>query len=74
MHQLFGIQTVTIANAERITPWITNDWRHCSSPLKMSEELGLKTLQERHIAKFKMLHSFYYGYKIVPPSLLPSKA
>ena len=41
----------------------------------MLEELGLKKLQERRsIAKLKMLHSFYHGYKFVTLSLLPSKA
>ena len=41
----------------------------------MLEELELKKLQDRRsIAKLKMLHTFYHGYKFVIPSLLPSKA
>ena len=53
--------------------WITNDWRSCSSPTKMLEEVGLKKLQERRsIAKLKMLHSFIAStsYKLKTPSLL----
>ena len=54
--------------------WITNNWRCCSSPTKMLQELGPKKLQERSIAKMKMLHNFYHGYKFVTSPLSPSKS
>ena len=50
--------------------WVTNDWRRSSSPTEMLDEVELKKLQERRsIAKLKMLHSFYDGYKFVTPFL-----
>ena len=37
--------------------------------------ISCKKLQEkRSIAKLKLLHGFYHGYKFVTPSLLPLKA